>query len=388
MQRLVGMAVLATIQVLIAGCGGVQSAPTDAARAEVPSVSNLPTTAPSAQDRVRPTEPSEAPVVDPWIAGFPSDAAVHASPITWMALQADGRLSLGFGDGTLGTLASGQQSSAVTPVSRMETGPVLAVSADGTFAVVASDPPQVARTADGAQVLRLNAIPRIEGAAFVDALDVLYVVEPGGRLHIWQNVSALRGLPLDRIEAFMNRQLPDFTANMGALQGPVAVDEAGRIAFVTQDQQLGFWDPASPTSLRTLARLDGGAVSIAFVGEDILSIDRAGTLRIVGPGRTGGRPWTRGTTWRCGSTIANGNRGFFVAEDRVAMVDLADGRVLWQQPILLSSDCTVRMVSTFAVVQSGRVARVYRLTAQDAAAAASLVFRSAQVDVLTAQAVP
>lgn len=253
------------------------------------------------------------------------------------------------------------------------TGPARALSPDARVVLLGEPARRLVRVRDGATVLELRHLERVEGAAFGRGGEVLMLSAPE-QLHVWQGVGGLIELLREgvRLEEYVGRQRADFSAGFGPMAGPLAVDGTA-LAFARPSGQVVWWDSQAPTEAYTIMIVDGVPATLTLRGDVLMATTREGWLRVVSVERRARLPWSDGVRAEQVATSAGSPEGFATLEGpELVWRRLEDGRPTWRQPLGAGDACglavgTQRVAAcrggqiTVAAIESGQVlARVRR----------------------------
>ena len=270
------------------------------------------------------TETSEAPYAAPSLDGAP--AAVRLS-------FSSGRLLVTHSDGSF---AAWTADDGVTETASLRGTQVpVAWSPGGSLAMLDSDPPVIVRLSDGKEVLRFVNVEQIETADFFPDGSGLFVAEPGGALHVWnESEETLTSVPTDNLESFMERQSPSFSANFSSLSGEATVTSSNELLLGTKSGKLYWWDPDNPKEVNTLVKLPAAIRDTAYAGGKVYATTTGGDFR--GADKSSGvfLEWSNGMKAdRVAASSGQPTRLLLADNSTLRMVDARDGSAIWTRTL-------------------------------------------------------
>lgn len=211
----------------------------------------------------------------------------------------------------------------------------LAWSPGGSLAMLESDPPVIVRLSDGKEVLRFVEVGQIETADFFPDGSGLFVAEPDGALHVWnESEETLTSVPIDNLESFMERQSPSFSANFSSLSGEATVTSSNELLLGTRGGKLYWWDPNNPKEVETLVKLPGAIRDTAYAAGKVYATTVDGDFR--GATKSSGvfLEWSNGVgaDWVAASS-GQPTRLLLADDSTVRMVDARDGSTIWTRQV-------------------------------------------------------
>ena len=298
-----------------------------AAKSSTKAASDKPADTSEASEKEQKTEPA-------WPE--PASEIVSVTEFSWTL---DGSVRLGFDNGTIAVVAEDGQHAGVQPVGEAK-APIIAVSPAGRLAMVASDPGKLVRVADGEVVLRMNDVGTIDSARFTRDGKVFFVAEPSGKLHIWRKSDKLHTLPDERVQKFMDRQLPDFTAHFPSIRGSFAVTEQKNVVVGDADGNLLWWDPNTPNQVQMLVRMDAPVASLTVLGQKVAVTSQKGSLRLVDRPSQSFEPWSMKASAKHVAAAPEWSDKFAELTDgQLGLRKVSDGSYQWKQAVPEGSPC-------------------------------------------------
>lgn len=254
------------------------------------------------------------------------------SPVATITFNASGHVLANREDGAV-AVWTGED---VVEKSALKDGQrVVAWSPSGDVAIVTGEPPVVVRADDKREVLRLVKAKRIETAGFFLDGSGLFVAEPGGQLHVWnESEDTLRDVQPQDLEAFIERQAPAFSAEFAPLAGRATVTSSNQLLLGTESGKLYWWDPSSPESLTTVVGLSDQIFDTAYAGGRVFATTVDGQFRAAERSDRVFLAWseTQKGEWVAASS-GKPTRVLVADESRIRMLDARDGREIWSRQL-------------------------------------------------------
>ncbi|MGM0555852.1 MAG: PQQ-binding-like beta-propeller repeat protein [Myxococcota bacterium] len=231
----------------------------------------------------------------------------------------------------------------------------LAWSPNGALAIIDGTPPVIIRIDDGKEVLRFVKVESVETAGFFPDGSGLFVGEPGGKLHVWnESVDTLTSVPTENLEAFIARQSPSFSANFSSLSGDATVTDANELLLGTKSGKLYWWNPEDPTQVKPVVKLPGAIRDTAYAGGKVFATTDAGAFRAAETSNGVFLQWSNDMNADYVAAAARAPAQVLVADDSsVRMLDANEGTQVWHRT--LPNDSNVCGLAISADGQTGAV---------------------------------
>ena len=269
---------------------------------------------------------------------FELDDGLSAEAVSYFRFGNGGEIFIGYEDSHVGRVDGDQNPSLV----QVYEAPyrVLTVNEEGTMAMLQSEPSLLVRMEDQEEILRMNELGDVYDAAFSVDGSVFVAAVGEGRVHIWHRGEELLRLPDETIQKFLDRQMPDFTAQLSASGTPLWMTADRELMRGDRQGRLAYWNPRNPSQIRHLANFDTPPTQIR-VGENfgVASTDE-GKIGVFRFPQGGFYRWSMGMDGD--QVFAHPSLGSSLIihhQDRLMRVALEDGNVQWEVQLPSGEHC-------------------------------------------------
>lgn len=318
---------------LVSGCSSTSSAVTDEPEG-IEGVSQAETPAKAATET--------APVSDTKAALGPSlaDQIKDALVVTYVGWSGANKLYVGFADSSV-AIIEGREVSTIAV--REEAWDVLTVSPEADLVMLRSEPRMLVRTSDQKEVLRMNNLGPVAQAQFTHDGGIFFAAEPSGSLHIWREGRNLPLLPDETIQRFVDRQTPDYTAHLGAIDGPFILTRGRQVAWGDAQGRVGWWDPRDPEAIQFLGRFRSKLASLQAGDGYLVGTSVEGQLGVLTLEPAGFRRWSlQAKADHATVTFDWKERLAVVKGQELSVLNANDGTPLWTVEIPAGKFCGLK----------------------------------------------
>jgi len=202
------------------------------------------------------------------------------------------------------------------------------------MAVVRSTPPRLVRVKNAEDLLVMNYMERLEGAAFSPDGETMFISGSDGKLRVWKSAHELpKKLGGEvRLQDYLNQLKGDFSANFGAMSGMLAAARGPVMTYAEPDGQMVYWDMNNPTEAQYVLRVAPPITSMVVHGDHLLATSSKGELRASAISEGNMLRWSiKANGLAVAADPAEPERFVALHADGIKRHDVATGAVLWEE---------------------------------------------------------